>query len=130
MEAWTINPRIIWISFDREGRWEMDLLKVSMGACGTRAVFYALQDVRAKLACWKQDNNQECPDRGLRDQAPAVFTASWEIPSDGKEKTVEMLEVLSLAILIWDWYVNGRHRPCRRQIPQVPNGLIFGWHCS
>jgi putative transposase len=46
--------------------------------CLNVEVFFALSDVRDKLARWRQDYNQVRPHSALRDATPAAFAHSWQ----------------------------------------------------
>ena len=46
--------------------------------CLNVEVFFALSDVRDKLARWRNDYNQMRPHSALRDATPAAFARSWQ----------------------------------------------------
>ena len=46
--------------------------------CLNVEVFFALSDVRDKLARWRDDYNQVRPHSALRDATPAAFARSWQ----------------------------------------------------
>lgn len=60
--------------------------------CLNVEVFFTLDDVQEKLEHWKHDYNLERPHSALKDQAPAVFAASWGTANRTQEDTTKLLE--------------------------------------
>jgi len=48
--------------------------------CLNTHVFETLEQVRARLASWRQDYNQVRPHSALGDRAPEEFAADWSPP--------------------------------------------------
>lgn len=96
MEAWAYQ-RSIHLDFIRPGKpVDNGFIESFNGRlrdeCLNVEVFFSLEDVRAKLARWQHDYNQERPHSALKDQAPKVFAANWEMAT---RVSGELLEALT-----------------------------------
>ncbi len=60
--------------------------------CLKGEVFFALEDVRQKLARWQEDDTVTRPHRALQDQAPASFAADWSARARTVHASHELLE--------------------------------------
>jgi putative transposase len=58
-------------------------------------VFFALEDVREKLARWQEDYNRLRPHSSLQDQAPASFAEDWSTTARTAHTSHELLEALT-----------------------------------
>ena len=63
--------------------------------CLNVEVFFALDDVRQKLARWQEDYNVTRPHSALQDQAPASFAADWSATARTVHASHELLEPLT-----------------------------------
>lgn len=55
-------------------------------------VFFTLDDVREKLAQWREDYNCLRPHSSLQDETPAAFAADWSAVTQREPVTPELLE--------------------------------------
>ena len=62
--------------------------------CLNVEVFFTLDDVREKLARWREDYNRTRPHSALHDQAPACFAAEW-FAATTTQTAPELLEALT-----------------------------------
>lgn len=58
-------------------------------------VFFTLDDVREKLAQWREDYNHQRPHSSLRDKTPVAFAADWSVVTQREPTTPELLETLT-----------------------------------
>jgi putative transposase len=63
--------------------------------CLNVEVFFTLEDVREKLARWREDYNRLRPHSALQDQAPATFAAAWSAQTRTIPAAHELLETLT-----------------------------------
>jgi putative transposase len=82
MEAWAYQYRVQ-LAFIRPGKpVENSYIESFNGRlrdeCLNVEVFFALSDVRDKLARWRHDYNQVRPHSALRDATPAAFARNWQ----------------------------------------------------
>ena len=99
VEAWAYQ-RGIQLDFIRPGRpVENGLIESFNGRlrdeCLNVEIFFTLEDVRAKLANWQRDYNQERPHSALNDQPPHQLAADWRISHETQKETSEILERVS-----------------------------------
>ena len=99
MEAWAYQ-RGIQLDFIRPGRpVENGLIESFNGRlrdeCLNVEIFFTLEDVRAKLANWQRDYNQERPHSALNDHPPHLFAADWRISQETQKEPSEILERVS-----------------------------------
>ena len=82
MDAWSYQHGVQ-LDFIRPGRpVENSYIESFNGRlrdeCLNVEVFFALSDVRDKLARWREDYNQVRPHSALADYAPAIFAQAWQ----------------------------------------------------
>ncbi len=63
--------------------------------CLNVEVFFTLEDVREKLARWREDYNQQRPHSSLQDETPAAFAADWSARTRRRPVSPKLLETLT-----------------------------------
>lgn len=63
--------------------------------CLNVAVFVTLEDVREKLARWRDDDNHLRPHRSLQDHTPASVAADWAVMAQRAHASHDLLETLT-----------------------------------
>jgi len=63
--------------------------------CLTVEVFFTLDDVRERLARWREDYNHQRPHSSLQDETPAAFAAEWAAMTQRDPVSPELLETLT-----------------------------------
>jgi putative transposase len=63
--------------------------------CLNVEVFFTLEDVREKLAQWREDYNCVRPHSSLQDKTPVAFAADWSVVTQREPATPELLETLT-----------------------------------
>ena len=99
MEAWAYRHGIQ-LEFIRPGKpVENGFIESFNGRlrdeCLNVAVFFTLEDVRAKLARWREDYNCLRPHSSLQDETPAAFAANWSAMTQKVPVSPELVETLS-----------------------------------
>jgi putative transposase len=63
--------------------------------CLNVEVFFTLDDVREKLARWREDYNRLRPHSSLQDETPVAFAADWARTRPSALPSPELLETLT-----------------------------------